>query len=85
MYKFLGAQIKYPEAAKNEKAEGLVVITFVVETDGSLGSFESVKTVRQDFSDEVIRVLKLSPKWKPGQKDGKAVKVKYTLPFKFQL
>lgn len=85
MYKFLGAQIKYPEAARNEKAEGMVVITFVVETDGSLSSFESVKTVRQDFSNEVIRVLKLSPKWKPGQKDGKTVKVKYTLPFKFQL
>jgi len=85
MYKMLGTQVKYPEAAKNDKVEGMVVITFVVERDGSLSSFVNENNARQDFADEVVRVLKLSPKWKPGQKDGKAVRVKYTLPFKFKL
>ncbi|MFN0176293.1 MAG: TonB family protein [Saprospiraceae bacterium] len=85
LYKLLTNNVKYPEAAKKAGEEGMVVIVFVVETNGSLSSFESVKTARQDFVDEVIRVLKLSPTWKPAMKNGKAVKVKYTLPFKFKL
>ena len=85
LYKHLTNHIKYPEAAQKAGAEGMVITTFVVELDGSLSTFESVKSTRQDFSDEVIRVMKLSPKWKPATKDGKAVKVKYTLPFKFKL
>lgn len=85
LYKLLTTNIKYPDEAQKAGAEGMVVITFVVEKDGSLSTFESVKSPRQDFSDEVIRVMKLSPNWKPAMKDGKAVKVKFTLPFKFKL
>lgn len=85
LYKLLTTNIKYPEEAQKAGVEGMVVITFVVEKDGSLSTFESVKSPRQDFSDEIIRVMKLSPKWKPAMKEGKAVKVKYTLPFKFKL
>ncbi|HLP95517.1 MAG TPA: M56 family metallopeptidase [Saprospiraceae bacterium] len=83
--KFLINNIKYPEAAKLEKVEGQVVVTFVVEPDGSLSSMVVVKSPRQDLSDEFIRVLKLSPKWNPGMADGKAMRVRYTLPFKFKL
>ncbi len=85
LYKLLTTNIKYPEEAQKTGVEGLVVITFVVEKDGSLSTFESVKSPRQDLSDEVIRVLKISPNWKPAMKDGKPVKVKFTLPFKFKL
>ncbi len=85
LYNFLGKEVKYPEAAKKAGAEGLEVITFIVEADGSLSNFDAVKVARQDCSDEVIRALKLSPNWKPASKNGKAVRVKYTLPFKFKL
>ncbi|MBP6810887.1 MAG: TonB family protein, partial [Saprospiraceae bacterium] len=85
LYKFLGSQVKYPEAAQKDKVEGMVVLTFIVETDGSLSSFNNENNARQDFADEVIRVMKLSVKWKPAMKNGKAVKVKYTLPFKFKV
>lgn len=85
LYKLLTNNVIYPEAAKRAGAEGTVVISFVVEKDGSLSTFETVKSPRQDFSDEVIRVIKKSPQWSPAMKDGKAVKVKYTLPFKFKL
>jgi len=85
LYKFLGNNVIYPEAAKRAGEEGMVVIVFVVEANGALSSFETVKTARKDFADEVIRVLKQSPTWKPAMKNGKAVKVKYTLPFKFQM
>ncbi len=85
LYKFLGDQVKYPEAALKADIEGTVVISFVVETDGSLSSFEALKVPHQDLADEVIRVIKLSPKWNPAKKGDQAVKVKYTLPFKFKM
>jgi TonB family protein len=82
---FLTKNIKYPEAAKLEKVEGQVVITFVIETDGSLSSFMVIKSPSQALSDELIRVLKLSPKWNPGMANGEAKRLRYTLPFKFKL
>ena len=85
LYKFLGDQVKYPETAQKAGIEGTVVISFIVETDGSLSSFEALKVPHQDLADEVIRVIKLSPKWNPAKKGDQAVKVKYTLPFKFKM
>lgn len=85
LYKFLGDQVKYPEAALKADIEGTVVISFVVETDGSLSSFEALKVPHQDLADEVIRVMKMSPKWNPAKKGDQAVKVKYNLPFKFKM
>lgn len=85
LFNFLSKEVKYPEAARKDGAEGMVVVTFMVEPDGSLSTFEVAKSVREDLDNEVIRVLQLSPKWKPGLKDGKIVRVQYTLPFKFKL
>jgi TonB family protein len=87
MYNFLTKNVKYPEEAKKSGVEGMVVITFLVEGDGTLSNYDfaNKSTGRQDFADEVIRVLKTMPNWKSAMKDGKAVRVKYTLPFKFKL
>jgi len=85
MMEFLVNNIKYPEEARKAEAAGIVAITFVVEKDGSLSSFETLRTPRPDMEEEAIRVLKLMPKFTPAMKDGKAVSVKYTLPIKFAL
>lgn len=85
LYKLLTTNIQYPEAARSEGAEGMVVVKFVVEKDGKLSSFENANNARADFYAEVVRVMQSSPAWKPGVKDGKAVKVIFTLPFKFKL
>ncbi|WP_281298043.1 M56 family metallopeptidase [Flavobacterium limnophilum] len=55
-------------------------IGFVVETDGSLSNFSPINDNCPGSSDEAIRVLKNLPKWKPGTKDGKAVRTSYDLP-----
>jgi TonB family protein len=85
LYKLLIDNIKYPEAARNEGAEGMVVVKFMVGKDGKLSGFENANNARTDFFEEVVRVMQLSPAWKPGIKDGKPVKVVFTLPFKFKL
>ena len=82
--KFLAENIKYPPAARKENAEGLVVISFVINKSGNVEDVKSLKPMRQDLIDEAIRVVKLT-KWIPASNGGKVVKSKMTLPIKFKL
>ena len=87
--RFLSAAIQYPEAAKKEAAEGIVVIVFAVDKDGAITDVEGVRSERsdwrQDFQDEAVRVVSSMPDWQPARSKGKPVKVKFTLPIRFKL
>lgn len=86
LMKYLGTTIQYPETAKKAKIEGMVAVQFVVEKDGTLSGIENLTpNVYADLGTEAIRVVKAMPKWSPGMDEGKAVKVKFTLPIKFRL
>ncbi len=86
MIQFLGSNIKYPEAAKTKGVEGLVVASFVVETDGNVSDVKIVKPLGHGTDEETMRVVKLmSGQWTPGTQKGQAVRVRYTLPVKFAL
>ena len=85
MFDFIQKNVKYPESAKDKGLEGKVYVQFVVEKDGRLSSFNVLRGVSDDIDAEAIRVLKMMPKWKPGMKDGKAVKVQYVMPFNFKM
>lgn len=85
---YMTNNIKYPEAAQKEKAEGTVYIKFVVDKSGSIGNVHTANEgalIRPDLALEAIRVVKGMPKWKPAQKDGKVVSSEMTLPVKFKL
>jgi TonB family protein len=84
-YKFLGANIKYPSEAKANNVRGKVLVSFVVERDGSLADIKIERSLGYGTDEETVRVLKLSKKWNPGMLDGKAVKVKYNIPVSFAL
>ena len=84
MFEFIQKNVKYPESAKEKGIEGKVYVQFVVEKDGSLSSFNIARGVCEDIDAEAIRVLKSMPKWKPGMKDGKPVRVQYMMPFNFK-
>lgn len=83
--KFLGDNIHYPAVDKANKTEGRVIVTFVVETNGALSNIRVVRTPTQAMGEEAVRVLSLSPAWKPGFQDGKFVRVAYTVPISFKL
>lgn len=76
-YAFIGQHFKVPNV-KNLK--GKVMVEFIVETDGSLSEIKVLKDIGYGTGDEAIRVLKSSPKWNPGEQDGKPVRVLYSLP-----
>lgn len=85
MYAFLAQHLKYPEKAIKDKVSGKVVVSFVVETDGSLTGIKVEESVHPALDAESVRVVKSMPKWEPGTKDGKAVRTKTTFPIAFRL
>lgn len=82
---FLAKNIKYPETSRNNGAQGTVYAAFIVEKDGSITDIEILESPDSAISKEVERVLKLMPRWKPGMQGGKPVRVKYSVPVRFQI
>jgi beta-lactamase regulating signal transducer with metallopeptidase domain len=80
-YKFIATNFKVPTELKGS---GKVFLTFMVEKDGTLSEFEILKDIGFNTGEEVIRVLKLSPKWIPGQQNNETVRVKYSLPIQVE-
>lgn len=85
MLSFLQENITYPKDAQEKKISGRVLVTFVVEKDGSISNVETVKSVFPSLDEEAVRIVKAMPNWKPGKQNGKVVRVKYTLPISFSL
>jgi protein TonB len=85
MYKWLGNNIKYPQIARETGIQGTVIISFVVEKDGSISGIQLLKDIGGGCGEEAIRVVKLMPKWREGRQYNKPVRVPYSLPIKFTL
>ncbi|MFD2148467.1 energy transducer TonB [Mucilaginibacter antarcticus] len=83
--KYLASNIKYPAVDRNAGIQGKVILTFVVEADGTLSDIKSVRSPSQTLTDEAIKVMKKSPKWNPGTKDGKAARFAFVTPVNFAL
>ncbi|NQZ76704.1 MAG: energy transducer TonB [Ekhidna sp.] len=84
-YTYLGKELNYPRQAQRMGIEGRVFVQFVVERDGSLTDIQVVKGIGAGCDEEAVRVLKQSPKWKPGKQRGKPVRQKMiqNILFKF--
>ena len=85
IYSFLNHNIRYPANARENGTQGRVIISFIVEKDGSLDNMKVVRDVGDGCSKEAMRVIKLSSPWKPGTQDGKPVRVVYNVPVSFTL
>lgn len=68
----------------DEYIDGTLIISFVVGLEGKVEDITLIEGVHPDMDERVMKILKYSPKWKPGIKDGKPVRVKYTLPLVFR-
>ncbi len=77
---WVGKNYNYPEAALQQGIKGSVVVSFVVERDGSLTDIKVVRDLSFGTGQEAVRVLKKAKKWAPGVQNGRPVRVSYTLP-----
>jgi len=85
LFEYLSTNVKYPVDAEKQKIQGRVLVTFVVNTDGSITDIEVVKKAFPSLDAEAVRVISGMPKWIPGEQKGQKVRVKYTVPLSFNL
>lgn len=77
---YISRHFNYPAPAVEQGIRGKVLVQFVVERDGSLTDIQVLRDLGYGTREEAIRVLRASPKWKPGVQNGRPVRVSYTLP-----
>ena len=85
LFKFLGRNVKYPQAAVDEGISGVVYLVGVVDERGDWQNATVLRGVHPLIDYEAWRVTELMPDWTPGMQDGKPVKVQYNLPIRFTL
>lgn len=86
MMKFLARNIRYPKVAQEAGAEGLAVVSFVVDKDGSLHDITLLKSLHESLDKEALRVVEaMQGQWTPGSQNGELVPVRYTLPVRFAM
>lgn len=82
---WLTKNLKYPPAAQQQKTEGQVVVTFIVNRDGSLSNIRVAKSAGALLDQEALRVARLMPKWKPGIDKGETCRTLMAIPIVFKL
>ena len=83
--KWLTATLKYPDDALRRRMQGKVMISFIVEKDGTLTGLKVIKSAGKIFDDEALRVARLMPQWKPGKADGKPCRSMIAIPIVFEM
>ena len=83
--KWLTKNLKYPTTAQRLKRQGTVLVSFIINKDGSTSDYKVVKSAHADFDLEALRVLKKMPKWKPGEDKGKPCRTYFCIPIVFKL
>ena len=81
--KFISSQLQYPETAKENGVEGIVLVGFIVMNDGHLRDIKIIKFVDPDLEEEAMRIVGIMPPWIPAEKEGAPVEApsKVEIPF----
>lgn len=83
--KWLTKTLRYPAYAKQQKIQGKVVVAFIINKDGTITGQKVVKSVSPELDREALRVLRIMPKWKPGEDHGKPCRTYFSIPINFKL
>ena len=82
---WVNKNLKYPKDARDAHVEGTVKLQFTIGTNGGVQEVQVLQGVYPSLDNEALRVVRSSPKWKPGIKDGKPIRVTYTYSITFAL
>jgi len=87
MLKFIYTKIKYPRLARENDIEGIVVVSFIVEKDGSIdpNHIEATRGIGAGCDQEAMRVIAALPQFISGKQDNLPVRVQFNLPIRFNL
>ncbi|RZL25267.1 MAG: energy transducer TonB, partial [Pedobacter sp.] len=82
---FIAKNLDYPEEAQENEVEATARVKFVVEKDGAVTNIELEKKLGYGFDEEVMRIFKRMPKWKPAFLKGQPVRSQFAMPISFRL
>ena len=81
--KFLGANIIYPQIAKESGIQGTVYVSFVVDSKGKVTNVKVLRGIGGGCDEEALRVFRMMPSWRPGKQNGQSVRVQFNMPLRF--
>ena len=82
---FVAENLHYPPEALERGLQGRCVISFIIETDGSISGAKVIKSLGSSLDSEALRIVNLMPKWIPAKDKGKAVRSECTIPIVFRI
>lgn len=82
---FISSNLQYPTIAEENYVSGLVIVSFVIERDGSISEITVIKSADPSLDEEAVRLVKIMPLWNPAMDKGKAVRSRRSVPFNFRL
>jgi TonB family protein len=85
MMSWLAKNVRYPSGAQKARAQGLIVVSYLVDASGQISNIEILRSIHLNLDAEAIRVAKLLPKFKPGTIEGKPTDMVYILPLRFAI
>ena len=83
--KWVNSKLRYPDNAWDYNLSGRVVLRFTIDVDGSLKNIKVLSGTDPDLVKEALRVVSMSPKWKPARLNGEPVAVVYNFPVLFSI
>ena len=83
--KYVSEHVEYPAEALENDIEGTIIVTFVIEQDGSITNIKIDKGLSYSLDQEVVKVIRTMPKWIPAKLDGKFVRYRMRMPVSFNL
>ncbi len=85
MQQWIANHIQYPKQAMDFGTEGIVYVSFVVNADGSVTDAKVERGIGSGCDEEAVRAVENMPEWIPGKMNKNAVRVKQTIPIRFEL
>lgn len=80
---WISDKVEYPQELADSNIIGKVFVSFVVEPDGSVSTVKLVRGLNPTLDKQAVKLIQSSPKWVPGKRKGKAVRVGFTFPVNF--
>ena len=77
-YKYIGKKFRFTK--KTERQSGKIVLSFIVEKNGTISDIKVLKSAGEGLDKEAIRLIEAYPDWEPGKYRGRIARVHYTIP-----
>lgn len=85
LMKWLTQNLRYPQQALTRKQQGEVMVQFIINRDGTLTDFKVTKSAGTALDNEALRVMRMMPKWTPGEDHGKKCRTLFIIPVVFKI